>query len=358
MSQHGWRSKKAAYYEECYKRYLNAREKDKSLQQRIDSLTALLNPEVAATAKVQSILEGAKEDMKAQARLARCLLGYVPHAMRKSPKSVVLASQVFGVHELLENILYHLRNESLLHAQRVNRKFFDAIQGSLKFQRKLGLVADCDAQLTFPAQGVFKGVHFDTDTRWRPDMSIKAKDKILVLLKEVTDRDPVLTLGSRCRKMLICQPSLKSLDVSLNCCTRNRYAGRRSDAAYETLTSETGFTIGDIMDITKRMRHQHRLCTSAGKYQHDIEGFVEVSVGFEAMMGVKEDDPLLKEIQAVAEKQRSDLNRSRALNARLGPYITAKHAGKFLLCIIILPQDTKACYSIHDWESDSNTCGV
>lgn len=59
------------------------------------------------------------------------------------------------------------------------------------------------------------------------------------------------------------------------------------------LEVETGVTLGDIYDETKRLQNAHCLCPEADVGQHREDGTVDVQVYFEAVRQLQPGDPIL-----------------------------------------------------------------
>ena len=122
--------------------------------------------------------------------------------------------------------------------------------------------------------------------------------------------------------MLICQPPLKEMRVIANCCTRNV----ARTAAWEPvpLTSETGITVGQVLDAAAALSAEHRLCPWAWHTCHDKNGSVDVRPNFKGQVRVREGDMML---QSVKEYKAEEEARQAKIMRYASAKVSADHAG-------------------------------
>lgn len=177
--------------------------------------------------------------------------------------------------------------------------------------------------------------------------------------------DPLPQIGSRTRRMLICQPLVKVMQIVPSCCYKKPHTGEWVDIARrwavhrqkpdcgtpygeedETLyvTDEsvekndvvqdleiqvkTGVTVGDVLDATRKIREAHALCPHADFDCHDTDGKVCPEVRFSTDITLKNDDPyVVSEARAEAERALVKIEEEAAKGA-LEVYIRAKRTGQ------------------------------
>jgi len=96
-------------------------------------------------------------------------------------------------------------------------------------------------------------------------------------------------IGTRWRRMFICQPPIKEISVWDQC--RN-YQGSRNEP--RVIKSESGFTIGDLYDLTKEVMAEHRFCLNAPPDFHDDEGIVRIDPTFTTKIILGDGDPIAR----------------------------------------------------------------
>ena len=148
---------------------------------------------------------------------------------------------------------------------------------------------------------------------------------------------PMLRLGKRCRQMLICQPPLKQVRPVMSCCGEDspsymfNVPGSRSITVPEPIKSETGITVGDILDATDRLADEHRLCPHAFMHDHDEEGHVQIFPAFKANIRLREGDPLLVEVRT----EKAEDEKAKLKEDRFRAYIGAKLDGNCQIIFVI-----------------------
>lgn len=102
---------------------------------------------------------------------------------------------------------------------------------------------------------------------------------------------PAKKFGARLKKMLVCQPHVTEMDVSVNCCNdssvtfgwnfsaRRRNNGRtdvpaptQDEAKFDKVKNEEGVTVGDLYAACQRLAEQHHLCPRAPVHAFDRTG--------------------------------------------------------------------------------------
>ena len=326
----------------AYDDSLTAQKALESLERRFEALTALLTPQAVENENVAAMLQGAKDDIAAQRQVNSALLQRIPVEYR-TPRSSHLADQVFATPELLELILTFVSVPDLLRLYRVNKTFYNTIEGSTTLQRRLGLQPNVSCHLDLPAEHLiyhvdgmdmsemsYYGAVFDNEAQLEPNkvpikISVNTYSSYLNSGKKL-DLRPI---GERCKKMLLVQPPIKEMGIYAHCCTpRYRaYRDRQPEPPLEVVKSETGITLEQVWDAVMRTQKEHRLCPDASAHDHDNDGFVQVRMSLESAMELSEDDPALV---AKARGRREGMEEDEEIQARerkFAPYIAAKRSG-------------------------------
>lgn len=103
-----------------------------------------------------------------------------------------------------------------------------------------------------------------------------------------------------------------------------------------SIDSETGITLGQILDETRRLRNEHRYCPDAYPGLHRDDGTVDVHVHFEAILTLPREDPVLlanKRAKASSDFEQRDFAEK---DAKIQAYITAKQSGTSRIFIEIV----------------------
>ncbi|KAK4892526.1 hypothetical protein LTR27_008990 [Elasticomyces elasticus] len=200
--------------------------------------------------------------------------------------------QVFRTPELVEQILEHLGLADILSYDQVDRSARAIVAQSTPLQSSLLFRADAAdtlLRLPFELYGDLRTASFycrqsyaydeGPNNAWRPSGTSG-----MILLEagfeSTANHIRLPKIDVRCRKMLITQPPIKKMWIRLQCCRR---ATGLSDSEREhDLYSDTGITIGDLYDATKKAEEEHSLCHRASRMDHDDAGFVHSGVSFRA----------------------------------------------------------------------------
>lgn len=293
--------------------------------------------------------------------------GSDPLLTAPSHNSAAKAQETFNIPELMEMILGYLSTQDLLLAMEVNKSFADSVLSSNKLQIKLCLKAatNTDWFTDFQYGGLGRQGPFSFSCRvdWedhhlRPaperesEVHIKAQFHIARRwygqgLPDKSARLPLL--GSRCRAMLICQPPIKEIIARPSCCqgmgSRNQELQALEDEIHPPpesviVRSETGLTVGDLLDVTDSLMRSHSACPYAPDWQHHPNtGEVKVDVEFLATMALRPGDPNIPPPQCRGDDQ-NDRSRSPTdydyeyredpKQIEMDDYVKAKKLGKFL----------------------------
>ncbi|KAK5117706.1 hypothetical protein LTR62_005130 [Meristemomyces frigidus] len=279
------------------------------------------------------------------------ILSTILPSSRRCPPRTSPVDRLSCTPELLEMILLLLPNLDLMRCGCVCTRFRDNIDSSTNLQRKLGFrPADPKTRLYFPTHALWlsefylsaeaiEAVQADTVPDTNPVVDTKTADdddnsgqlRIQVMMDSFPTK---LSQASKCNSMLICQPPLKSLQAYTSCCAGPRFWRHHQQQNLDrppatTITSESGITVGDILDTTARLKKEHSLCPDASVFDHNSEtGFVNAQISFETVVKVAKDDPVyVKQVQRLAEEKRKRserLTRSREIEA----YVAAKRAAR------------------------------
>ncbi|KAK5712365.1 hypothetical protein LTR15_011945 [Elasticomyces elasticus] len=213
--------------------------------------------------------------------------------------STSAAQRVFGLPELLEEVLNCLDIADILRFHQVNQSARASIDASPRLQSKLSLRADATGsilRLPFEARntlglmaaGFFCNVYdgpmefHSTDPTKRPPPG-----HISLRLGFQPDQSQHAEIDTRCRSMYITQPPVKVVNVKLSCC--------REDGNQSGIRSATGITIGDLWDVRLKLHKKHLLCPHAKAGMHDADGFVDLEPVFTALVPVQGNHPMFKQ---------------------------------------------------------------
>ena len=266
----------------------------------------------------------------------------------------VVSSRALDIPELLENILCRLSVPELLQAEQVNKRFKEVIAGSSPLQSELYRRPDHESKFRSFLQGAEKLramnlVHLGISADLRCEHYVDPLDPTAELFPYAamsfecrfpTGSPP--RIGSNIRSMLLCQPSVKILTVSTDCCTSmtsdfkaqlfEKYPQRLpANNRAVVITSERGFTIADLVDITTKLSTAHRLCPYAPVRMLRDDGYVYCSATFSGRVQLQLQDPFetadrvppLMVLEGLLDDELDDLGRM----SLLGKYRRAKMSG-------------------------------
>ncbi|KAK4507216.1 hypothetical protein PRZ48_000951 [Zasmidium cellare] len=184
----------------------------------------------------------------------------VPVAHRPSAQSAIVAQKVFALPELLELILADLDLYDALRAQQVSRVWRDGINSSVKMQRAMGLRTDDGADFftplshdheSSPWDRTFPGVCFEQMRGAFDPFNATQEGNVVRSLAvgiHVSTSTP-LSVGARCRRILICQPPLKRATVRVDhYCIHHRCSPIMFE--YE-IASDDGIRVRDVLDAAQ-----------------------------------------------------------------------------------------------------------
>lgn len=227
----------------------------------------------------------------------------------------VMSSRALDIPELLENILGRLSAPDLLQAEQVNRRFREVVAGSSQLQIELYRRPDQNSKFRSFLQGpesaramnlVHLGI-YSTDLRCEHYVDPLDPTSTMFPYAAASFNCSFPTglaprIGSNIKSMLLCQPPMKILTVSTDCCTSMTadFKARLFEMYPQKLpannravviTSERGFTVGDLADISTRMSAAHRLCPYAPVGMINDDGCVYCNVTFAGRVQLQLLDP-------------------------------------------------------------------
>lgn len=312
-----------------YEHYLLAEDKRCDVAKSLDELTQLLRSHDALTKTASDIVRKAQSDLITQQTSLDAFLDAIPPINRKPPGAAVLVQKAIDVPELLEHILNYLDIRSLLRVQQVSHQMFDAIESSVKLQRRLFLKPSPKGNTKLLPSYVLPGLFLDNDASGyvtpRSDM-----DQVVVTASFLLSRAPS-RIGSRCKKMLICNPPIKSIDVFIECCSQSAHRAFRTNTPrppLETLECDSGITVGQLHDAHKRLAAAHRLCPDASPHLHNKDGFVNAEPSFEVALDLNPNDPLVAAKNDKVKKRKLRTDESDGFMARIRTYVVAKQTAR------------------------------
>ncbi|KAK5127104.1 hypothetical protein LTR85_008464 [Meristemomyces frigidus] len=251
------------------------------------------------------------------------MLGSDPFKTAPSDGSHRKAQEVFEVPELAEMILCEMTAKQLLTSVvKVNRALSSTITTSPKLQRLLGLRPDytCQWRSNFEGGGghgyrlgsedAFPGVwcHVSSDHRYTSDPN-QPLDKAKVTAYCSVPSRSGLRVAPRGRAMLVCQPPVYEMTVEPSCC-KGALDQPNSEIPrpppFTVVTSQTGLTVGDLMDAADTANIKHRNCPYASHYTLDrTTGLVQADIFFTGFVDLKTGDPALPRYQDPRDYQDS-----------------------------------------------------
>ncbi|KAK3709303.1 hypothetical protein LTR37_011041 [Vermiconidia calcicola] len=295
----------------------NAHKRHAALETNLELLRHGLNiGEFGKLSLKVALAEAARNATSVRTFLDSCLTSF-PLATLPTSQSALKAHEVLTTAELFENILAHLDPRDVLNALQLNKATSQLFINSPKLQDKLHLRPSKeehvdsvfenprDGRQTFP---LFR-LHFGESSCDGPPPVEAGPDEIVVVA-EFFHWYSLPTIGSRCRAMLVCQPPVKELLITLACCLPAG-PGYRLHASFNPLTpsrptlsqvdeeefdgykirSETGITVGQVYDATKQLQEEHRYCPHAIIELHNADGTVNVRTALHGKVPLKRDDP-------------------------------------------------------------------
>lgn len=192
-------------------------------EQNITILKSLEGGTFDIAAVRQTLTENSKSFSANRKFLTSCYLAF-PKSLMPTALSALKAQKVFSTPELLESILVYLKPTDLLRAIQVNRNINAIFKASPTLRDVLNLRVRPD--------GFFSTV-FCTDiwgcTCGFADISVRInadrqQQKLDLRFNEIpiavsfSYRQPLPRVGRLCRDMLVCNPPIHSMSVTLNCC--------------------------------------------------------------------------------------------------------------------------------------------
>lgn len=273
----------------------------------VRTLKSELGPHPTKTA--ERALDAVKDTAETLRSFIVQLLGSDPTITAPSAASAEKAQQVFEVPELAEAILCRLSAADLFAVTRVNRALSAIATSSPRLQMVLGLRPNnacywwSNFDSTRRLTELFRG--FGCTIGRRAAISNQPLDRAEVTAGFDWYGTRLPRVGSRGRAMLVCQPPIKEMSVEPACCKfwRN-YTGLDlpPPPAFTVVKSNTGLTVGDLLDATAAANHAHRHCPYANRNNHDDRtGLVISKVYFTGYMALLPGDPELPPCESPSE---------------------------------------------------------
>lgn len=203
-----------------------------------------------------------------------------------------IVHKTFAIPELLEMVLLNLKVRTLLVAQCLNRRFFEAIRDSHRLQQKMALRKTANpyfSTILVEHLSAHRGnlfYHLDVSGTGReggykkmfhPENPPVVEMDFTIYFSE----RPLPSIGSRIRRMLVCEPIITEMSVQPSCCA----PWKRTD--FFQIINRSGVTFGDIHDAIERVLKGHRLCLE-GPSRRDSGGYL---TALHATIAVRPDDP-------------------------------------------------------------------
>lgn len=232
------------------------------------------------------------------------------------------AERVFDIPEMLVLVLDYVPIRDLMSFQQVNRAAYGIIESSPELQRTLSLRADATGSIfRVPFQTWSGGPRGGFWCAYGTSGRILGNELRLTAGFSKATRLP--RIGTRWRKMFICQPPVSEMAVSTACCAHQR----NKDEPPNIIRSATGLTMGHLYDWTEALAAEHRMCINANVCHLDEDGFVNAKPTFATNVTLSEEDPILqtrRRLQSTRPVRNSTL---RTRNERLQAYVKYKRQG-------------------------------
>ena len=118
------------------------------------------------------------------------------------------------------------------------------------------------------------------------------------------------------------------MTVYAECC-RRRIGTHLSEphSVLDTVTSESGLTVGELYDVTARLRKAHEHCPHANIRLHSQDGTVNVRIEFVGDLEMRADDSHLVELANEQARTKIEDTERIARHVRMEAYVTAKETG-------------------------------
>ncbi|KAK5127207.1 hypothetical protein LTR85_008569 [Meristemomyces frigidus] len=261
------------------------------LRSRVEGCTGMTSVE-SALATVQTAVSELKKTLTA------CETE-VTTFWKPTTESAAKAQQVFNIPELVEEILSYLSVREILTAMQTQHAMSSVVKGSTKLLQELSLQTRKSDSLYTPfSEDPFSGVRpsfpwcrfeskYNPGHEWNYSGTSNPTDTVDFVISFAGQRLP--RVGSRYRQMLVCQPTVSEMRVSLNCCKYNRddnwgFPQPASPPYGEPVipleVKEGGVTMGHVRDAAAELMRAHRLCPNADYTKLDADGMVNVNPVF------------------------------------------------------------------------------
>ncbi|KAK6437946.1 hypothetical protein LTR95_005850 [Oleoguttula sp. CCFEE 5521] len=209
-----------------------------------------------------------------------------------SPRSVV-HYHALATAELVDQILSYLDHPDLLSASNASRFFGSCIQQSARLRQKLFLQQDPTAD--YALLGKLIRLPFHTSIRKpRPTKSIPPASCVytITFLLNV-ERWQHFQPSDRVLSMLICQPPIFAMTATVVCPCSMVSPHPEPEAVH--IRSDTGHTVGDMVEVIRRLHAAHGTCGFGEPGYVDQDGSAASIVRFEGQLVLRDDDPRILE---------------------------------------------------------------
>ena len=328
--------------EETFQRVAEALQEQRNLEHNHAVLSRAFDSGNVDSVTIETALaQSEKHAAGIRGFLSSCL-NSIPVSMRPTTASASKAQRVFNTVELLEAILINLHPYDLLSALQVNGATSKMIETTPKLHDVLHLRPSKDGFLNtifseswgpfFRLDVTYSDVKNSAPLRHE---TIQQDDHVNIFVTFDVVKG-TLRVGELCRRMLVCQPPVKVMEISASCCDIHHswsYLGSvgchvNAVDSSGIIRSEAGLTVGDLYDKAVELQEKHLYCPHASQPQHCEDGTVRVEARFHGQVELKKDDPYL--VGRTRPNARGNRKRvpNDAKEQKLQDYIKAKKAGK------------------------------
>ncbi|KAK5718862.1 hypothetical protein LTR17_015542 [Elasticomyces elasticus] len=312
---------------------------DEQFKLEHDLEIALQAHKAGKSAQAISLLESAQQSvLRLREHQRNCLAPAYFNQCVKPGGTTVSVQSVFAITELLEQILLDLSTADLLHAQQANKGMRDTIEGSMALKQQLFLLPDPEAHLeVLPTADLHTSLN-------APNIFMKRiRQSACILTPEyqpnrrlhnlqVSFSLPLPKLGSRIRQMLITQPPIQQMAMTINCCEmKEREEYGLQPLLAKRIVDLAGLTLGELYDEAKQAITDHENCAFASPYIHNADGSVDLKVKFRTQIVLDHDHPEVVADVALQQRKGDDRDRVKTEQKLMLDFARQRHTvGQFM----------------------------
>ncbi|KAK3696626.1 hypothetical protein LTR37_017879 [Vermiconidia calcicola] len=248
----------------------------RALQATFDALLLAVQEGKSDRAELESLILDAQGDSEGiDDYLSQTI--ETKHYNEHRPDGSTIASHAFRKPELLENILRHCDWTDIMSFEQTCKDARAVVSRSRELQIKLCLhpapeVSAVMAPFSYlDSQSWNRRGFFCYESHFRRALIAR------FLLKMDDHRLPyrLPQIGTRWKRMLILQPPIKTMGVTMPCCGPRTINAPRARSSLGKVTSETGLTLGDLYEWTENMFLEHECNMPTGHHEVEFKGRIK-----------------------------------------------------------------------------------